>query len=618
MGSSIPGFEESMRQMSELKSTILVIDDDEQIRGLVTELLTVEYECVDVASAEEALSVLDTMSFDLVISDIQMSGISGLDLVPRILDKTPETVVVMMSGQQTIDTAIAAMRVGAFDYITKPLDLNHVEAAVRRALDHHTLLEEKKYYENNLHDLVQQRTAEIERLAHFDTLTDLPNRLLFEDRLAQALKRAQRDSQPLGTLLLRVDRFKELNDTLGSAIGDRLLRDIGERILRAGGERGTLARFEGDEFALLITDIKGSADVLEVVQDIIESVKSPFVFNEHELFVALSIGVSLFPNDGLTSEELLKNSGVALYRAQSLGGHNHQFYQAEMNARALERLTMEGDLRRAIENEELRLHYQPQIDLSTRQIVGAEALVRWQHPRLGLLPPSEFIPMAEDTGLILRLGEWALRAACRQIGLWYDAGLANLKVSVNVSPRQFQQQGFAETVAQLLAETGIDPSTLQLEITETSIMQSAEHAVRLLSELKQMGLTVAIDDFGVGYSSLLYLKRLPIDMLKIDRSFVSDATTDPDDAALVMAIITLAHNLKLKVMAEGVETDDQLRFLHLLRCDEAQGYLFGKAVTPDVFFSRAVAAGNQNALAAGRSYSAGIKEGELFPVMNYE
>jgi diguanylate cyclase (GGDEF)-like protein len=596
------------------RPSILIIDDDDQIRGLLNTLLD-DYHCVGVSSAEAAIGVLKTIKFALVISDINMGGISGLDVVPYVLKETPETVVVMMSGQQTIDTAIQAMRVGAFDYITKPLDFDHVEAAVRRALDHHTLLEDKKYYEDNLHELVQQRSAEIERLAYFDTLTDLPNRLLFEDRLTQALKHAQRDNQPVGTLLLRVDRFKEINDTLGGAIGDRLLRDLAERILRSSGERGTLARFEGDEFALLITDIKGSEDVLKVVQDIIESLKSPFVFDEHEVYLTLSMGVSLFPNDGFTSPELIKNSGVALYRAQTLGGNNHQFYQAEMNARALGRLTMEGDLRRAIEHGELRLYYQPQVDLSSHQIVGAEALIRWQHPRLGLLPPSEFIPMAEDTGLILPLGEWSLRAACSQIASWHDAGLTHLKISVNVSPRQFQQEGFAETIAQILSETAIDPSTLQLEITETSIMQSAGQAVRLLAELKQMGLTIAIDDFGVGYSSLMYLKLLPIDMLKIDRSFVRDATTDPDDAALVMAIITLAHNLRLKVMAEGVETNDQLRFLHLLRCDEAQGFLFGKAAPPERFFSRVIAAASgRETLAARPSYSPVPGEEELFQV----
>ena len=584
--SSAPG--QKMSTAETKRPGVLVIDDDEQIRSLLCSILEEEFDCVTVNSAEDALSVLKVIRFDLVISDINMGDISGLDLVPRVIQETPETVVVMVSGQHNIDTAIQAMRAGAFDYITKPFDVHHVEAAMRRALTHHRLLENKKYYENSLQELVHCRTAEIERLAYFDSLTDLPNRLLFEDRLTQALRHAQKDSQPIGTLLLRIDRFKEINNTLGQDIGDRLLCDIAERVRISSGDRGTLARFEGADFALLVTDAHGSEAVLEVLKDLIESLKAPFVLDEHQLYVTASIGISLFPVDGRSSQDLLRNAGVALYRAQSVGGNNYQFYRAEMNARSLERLTMEGDLRHAIESGELRLHYQPQIDLSTNQIVGAEALVRWQHPKLGLSPPAEFVPMAEDTGLILSLGEWVLRAAAQQIGLWQQAGLTRLRVSVNVSPRQFQQKHFVETVAQILAETGIDPANLELEITETSIMQSAGQAVTRLSELKQMGVLVAIDDFGVGYSSLAYLKRLPINMLKIDRSFVSDVATDPDDAALVMAIITLAHNLGLKVMAEGVETDDQLRFLHLLRCDEAQGYLFGKAEAPELFFAKAI------------------------------
>ena len=567
---------------------ILIIDDDEQIRSLLCSILDERYDCVTVSSAEDALCVLKVIRFDLVISDINMGGISGLDLVPYVVKETPETVVVMVSGQHNIDAAIQAMRAGAFDYITKPFDVQHIEAAMQRALAHHRLLEEKKYYEDSLQELVHCRTAEIERLAYFDSLTDLPNRLLFEDRLTQALKHAQENSQPVGTLLLRIDQFKEINSTLGQDIGDCLLCDIAGRIRRSSGERGALARFEGADFGLLVTDANGPEAVLDVLQSVIESLKPLFILNEHQLCITASIGISLFPVDGRSSQELLRNAGAALYRAQSTGGNNYQFYRAEMNARALKRLTMEGDLRHAIASGELRLHYQPQIDIGTNQIVGVEALVRWQHPRLGLLPPAKFIPLAEDTGLILPLGEWGLRDACRQGVLWHQAGLTQLRVSVNVSPCQFQQKHFVETVAQILAETEIDPTTLQLEITETSLMQNADQVVTRLTELKQMGLMVAIDDFGVGYSALGYLKRLPIDMLKIDRSFVNDATTDPDDAALVMTIITLAHNLRLKVMAEGVETDDQLRFLHLLRCDEAQGFLFGKAEPPELFFSQAI------------------------------
>jgi len=570
------------------RPSILIIDDDEQIRGLLEALLGGDHDCTGARSAEEAMDVLKAIRFDLVISDINMGGISGLDLVPYVLKETPETVVVMMSGQQTIDTAIQAMRAGAFDYITKPLDIRHAEAAVRRALAHHKLLEDKKYYENNLHDLVRHRTAEIERLAHFDTLTNLPNRLLFEDRLSQALNHTQRESHILATLLMRVDRFNKINDTLGHALSDRLLCDIAERIRGAIGERGTVARFEGDEFALLLADISGSQKVIEALRDVSEALKLPFGLHEHELFITTSIGVSLFPVDGKSAQELLKHAAVALDRARSLGGNNYQFYEAQMNSRALERLSLEASLRRAVENNEFALYYQPQFNLRTNQMVGAEALIRWQHPKLGLLLPAEFIPMAEETGLILPIGEWVLRAAFTQAALWHKGNFGNLRIAVNVSARQFQQKDFVETVAQILAETEIDPSSIELEITETSIMQNAGQVVALLSELKQMGLKIAIDDFGIGYSSLAYLKRLPIDMLKIDRAFVSDATTDPDDAALVVAIITLAHNLRLQVMAEGVETEEQLRFLRLLRCNEGQGYFFGRPSAPESFFSNEV------------------------------
>lgn len=598
------------------RASILIIDDDDQVRNLLRSILLEEFDCSDVSSAEDAIALLKTIKFDLVASDINMGGISGLELAPYILKQAPETVVVMISGRQSIDAAIQALRAGAFDYITKPFDVQHVEAAMRRALAHHNLLEGKKFYESNLQDLVHHRTAEVERLAYFDSLTDLPNRVLFEDRLLQSLKHAQADRRPAGVLLLRIDRFQEINDTLGHELGSRLLREIADRVRRVNAERGTIARFEGDDFALLISNIHGSENVLEIVREITDALKPPFLIDEHQLYVTASIGVSLFPTDGQSAQELLRNAGVALFRAQSTGGNNYQFYQAEMNARALERLSLEGDLRRAILNGELRLHYQPQIDLRTNQLVGAEALVRWEHPKLGLLPPSAFVPLAEGTGLILSLGEWVLHNASKQVLAWQMTGLSKVRVSVNVSPRQLQQKNFVESVADILRDTRIDPSSLQFEIIETSIMQSGQQAVDQISELKRMGLMVAIDDFGVGYSSLGYLKRLPIDMLKIDRSFVSDATTDPDDAALVMAIITLAHNLRLKVMAEGVETEDQLRFLRLLRCDEGQGYLFGRPATPENFMALATGSvAEQDLPHRGQTISKNENERALFRVV---
>jgi diguanylate cyclase (GGDEF)-like protein len=599
------------------RPSVLIIDDDEQVRNLLRSILEEEFDCSTASSAEDAITLLKTLKFDLVASDINMGGISGLELVPYVLKQSPETVVVMISGQQNMDAAVLAMRAGAFDYITKPFDVQHVEAAMRRALAHHKLLEQKKYYETNLEDLVHHRTAEIERLALFDDLTDLPNRVLFEDRVTQSLKHAQADRMPAGIVLLRIDRFNEINDTLGHELGRRLLREVAERVRRQTDEHVTLARLEGEEFALLVSDIQHSRNVLETLQDLTQSLQEPFIISEHQLYISASIGVSLFPGDGSTADELMRNAGVALFRAQTTGGNNYQFYQSEMNAHALERFSLEGELRRALTAGQLQLYYQPQIDLRTRRLIGAEALVRWDHPKLGLLPPSEFIPLAEDTGLILALGEWVLRSACEQILAWQQAGLTAMRISVNVSPRQLQQPHFVETVARILSETRINPASLQLEITETSIMDRGARAVEQMSELKQMGLMVAVDDFGVGYSSLGYLKRLPIDMLKIDRSFVSDATTDPDDAALVMAIITLAHNLRLNVMAEGVETDDQLRFLRLLRCDEGQGFLFGKAMDADKFGSHAVEMRRSEATDLNsQSFTATENERELFRVVN--
>jgi len=566
-----------------MKARILIIDDEQQIRDLLRDLLCEEYDCTEASSAEDALAAFDASDFDIVLSDINMGGISGLELVPHVRERAPETVVVMISGQQGIETAIAALQAGAFDYITKPFDLRHVEAAVRRALEQRRLLQEKRLYETNLEELVKQRTAQVERLAYYDTLTGLPNRVLFADRLDQALTTAQRNQQMLGTLLVSVDRFKKINDTLGHALGDLLLKKVGERLQGCLKKGETVARFEGEEFALLLTQIEATDDLVETGRVIDEALKPSFLLAGHEVYLTASIGISLFPYDADDGAAMLQNAGAALYRAKTQGGNNYQFYTADMNSRALKRLAMETSLRRAIENDEFVLYYQPQIDFGSGKVVGAEALIRWQHPDLGLLQPLEFIPLAEDTGLIVAVGAWVMREACTQAEAWRRGGLANLSIAVNVSARQFQQKGFFESVVGVLEETSLDSGCLELELTETSIMENAESAVALLSDLRKLGVKIAIDDFGTGYSSLSYLKRLPIDILKLDRSFVNGATSDPDDAALVMAIITLAHNLRLNVIAEGVETEEHLRFLRLLRCDGGQGYLFGRPMPADAF-----------------------------------
>jgi diguanylate cyclase (GGDEF)-like protein len=567
------------------KRNILIIDDDEQIRNLLRDLLSPNNDCTAVGSAEAALAILDSINFNLVISDINMGGISGLDLVPRVLEKTPDTVVVMISGQQTIDSAIEAMRAGAFDYMTKPLDLRHVETAVDRALSHQNLLTQKRRYENHLEELVKERTAEIEHLAYHDKLTDLPNRVLFEDRCAQALAIAQRNQNLVAVMLVSIDRFKKVTESLGHAAGDVVLTEAAARLQCCVTPGDTVARFEGDEFALLLANVTETADLHEITRAISEVFKRPFRLDVQEVYVTTSVGISLYPSNGQDSETILRNAVAALYRAKKQGGNNSQFYAADMNSAALKRLALETSMRRAIENEEFIVHYQPVVNLASGIVVGTEALVRWQHPEFGLLPPVKFIGLAEDTGLILDIGDFVMRAACARTRGWQDRGFGRLRIAVNISARHFQQKDFPERLVEILGETRLDPMCLELELTETSIMENTESAAKLLGQVRQLGVTVAIDDFGTGYSSLSYLKRLPIDTVKLDRSFVMGATTDPDDAALVMAIVTLAHNLRLRVIAEGVETDEQLAFLRLLRCDEAQGYLFGRPMPPEVFES---------------------------------
>ncbi|HUE83217.1 MAG TPA: EAL domain-containing protein [Pyrinomonadaceae bacterium] len=564
-----------------VKPRVLIIDDEDQVRRLLLELLASCYTCHDVSSTEDALNALGKESFDLVISDINMGDMSGLDLVPHVRSISPDTVVVMISGQHGIETAIQAMRVGAFDYITKPLDVRHVEAAVERALQHHQLLVEKRRYEEQLESLLRQRTAEVNRLAYYDTLTDLPNRVLFEDRLRQAMAVARRGGQTLGILFVVVDQVKKVNDSLGHEPGDMLLKEMGSRLRGCVSESATVARFGGDEFAVLLPSVRDAAEVGEVIGAISEVLKPSFSLNGHELYATASIGISLYPVDAEDTPSLLQNAGAALYRARKLGGNTYQFFTADMHSLAAKRLALETSLRQAIENEEFTVHYQPRAKSESLRITGVEALVRWQHPQLGLVSPAEFIPLAEDTGLIVPIGEWVLREACRQNKQWQDEGWPPMHVAVNLSARQFQHQDILGMVVRILEETGLPPQYLELELTESSVMGNAEFAIDVLNGLKAMGVRITIDDFGTGFSSLSYLKRLPIDTLKVDRSFVREAPSDPDDAAMVMAIITLAHNLRLNVVAEGVETQEQLQLLRLLRCDEIQGFFFSRPLAVD-------------------------------------
>lgn len=588
---------------------ILIVDDQSSIRNILSETLEGKYSCTTACSGEEALEILKDENFNLVLSDIEMDGMTGIQMIPQILTVSPNTVVMMISGNQDIESAIQAMRVGAFDYIKKPFDLDHVEIAVERALGHHLLLVSKHQYENHLEEVIRKRTEELNYLSYYDTLTDLPNRNLFEDRLAQALSLINYNHQNLATLLLSVNRLEEVYSALGQAQVNRLLQEVAKRLKSDLTDGVTIAKFEGNEFAVMLTRVSNTEDVIAFTDNLKNVLSLPFSIDGKETFITFSIGISLFPTDGKDAQTLLKNAGTALSRSKAQNRNSYQFYTTDMNTLALRRLEMESHLRRALERDEFAVHYQPKVCSRSKQIVGMEALVRWHHPFLGLISPAEFIPLAEETGLILPLGEWVLRTACRQIKSWQNEGFSLLKVSVNLSAQQFQQQNLLEVITGIIYETNIDPNYLELELTESSIMNNERAAISILRKLKDIGIKISIDDFGTGYSSLSYLKKLPLDILKIDKSFVQDMTTSPTDSSIVMTIIALAHNLGLKVIAEGVETEEQLRFLHLLRCDEWQGYLYSKPV-PANEFKRLLIADGQNKPATLQNDSLSLEQNE--------
>ncbi|HUF18677.1 MAG TPA: EAL domain-containing protein, partial [Thermoanaerobaculia bacterium] len=424
-----------------------------------------------------------------------------------------------------------------------------------------------------------QATVEIEHLAYYDPLTGLPNRMLFMDRLEVALAQATRYEQKMAVMFLDIDRFKEINDSLGHTAGDSLLGMVSERVRRCVRQADTVSRFGGDEFAILIQKIEGFEDAAKVAQKVLESVKSPFMVQGREIGISTSIGISIFPEDGKDAESLLRNADTALFRAKDAGRDNYQLYEAGMNARALERLALESRLRKALAGQQLVLFYQPLVDLSTHKVVAFEALLRWNHPDLGLLSPAEFIHQAEVSGLIIPIGAWVIETACRQAKGWQQRA-PGLGVSVNLSARQFQQPDLVRQVAAALESSGLEPRLLELEITETNAMHDAENSIRTLFELKELGVRISMDDFGTGYSSLSYLKRFPIDVLKLDQSFVRDITSSPGDGAIATAVIAMAHSLSLEVVAEGVETRGQLAFLRERLCDRIQGFYFSPPLSP--------------------------------------
>lgn len=544
---------------------ILLVEDNPGDARLVSEMLADAragtFVLVHIDSFTEALKRLTQQHFDIVLLDLILPDSRGLETLTRMQMAAPYIPIVVMSRMHDEALALQAVQHRAQDYL------------IKGQVDTQLLVRSLRY-------AIERKRAE-ERMQHMvthDALTNLPNRMLFIDRLAQALIHAPRHDRMVAILLMNLDRFKRVNDTLGHPVGDLLLIAMADRLSEILRKGDTVSRLVGDEFALILDDIADADDVSGIAQKVSDSFAIPFEVVGHTLNVTASIGVSVFPEDCDNPATLLKNADLAMCRAKELGSGGYQRYSSAMNDNASHHLRLENKLCHALDRDEMFLRYQPQIDLITGKIVAVEALLRWQNPDLGLVSPAEFITVAEETGLITRIGEWVLRAACQQNKAWQTAGYPPIRMAVNLSARQFRQRQLIGTIHQVLSETGLDPGYLELELTE-SVMHGAETAA-ILQKLKDAGIHIAIDDFGMGYSSLSYLKRFPVTKLKIDQSFVQGIPDDADDMAITTAIVAMAHSLKLQVIAEGVETMKQQDFLRSLECHEMQGYYFNKPLPP--------------------------------------
>jgi diguanylate cyclase (GGDEF)-like protein len=558
---------------------VLVVDDDPMIRVLVTEALQqIGFVVEEAENGRQALDFLKRCQPDVVLMDMLMPQMDGFQACQafRALPQGRHVPVLMMAGLDDIASIDHAFEAGATDFITKPLNYTILGHRVRY------LLRTMQAFES-----ARRSRKAIHHLAFYDALTNLPNRRLFGDRLLQAVESARRNSQLMGILFIDIDNFKRINDSFGHSVGDKLLRTVANQLLAClrgsdstsrelDEESISVARLGGDEFTVLLTHLEKAEDAARIARRIIDAVSVPFLMGIEEVVVTPSIGIAVFPYDGEGVEELVKNADTAMFHAKKNGKNNYQFYTNSMSATAFDRLSMENALRKGLGHGEFEVYYQPKIDLSANRVVGLEGLVRWNHPEMGLVSPADFIPLAEETGLIVPLGEWVLHVVCTQMRSWLDAGLEPLRVAVNLSACQFRQTMLRQRVKRMLHETGVAPELLELELTESVIMDDIQTSSILLRDLKEMGVHISMDDFGTGYSSLSMLKRLPLDTLKIDQSFVRDITTDPDDAAIVDAVISLAHSLRLRVIAEGVETSQQLDFLRSRGCDEVQGYLYSR------------------------------------------
>ncbi len=573
-----------------LMPKILVIEDEALVRANILEILdsSGDFDALGAENGLVGVRLAQEHRPDLIVCDIMMPELDGYGVL-EALRADPATAAIpfiFLTAKADQGDLRFGMNLGADDYLTKPFRRTELLMAISTRLEKQTALANRYTIE------LKQAEERLNYLLHYDSLTNLPNLQLLRNRLGELMAKATRHQQSLPVLSLDLDCFNRLNQTLGYEVGDQLLKAVAHRLGVCVALGDTVARLRADQFAVVLAAGEHSRDAAETCTIILNAFCQPFLLNGHEVFVTASIGISLYPHDGADIDTLLQNADLALSHARQLGGNQYQFYTPQMNGIVSRMRLLEASLRYALELGQFQVYYQPQVNLLSGEIVGAEALLRWQHPEWGFVSPAEFIPLAEQTGLILQIDQWVLQTACTQLVAWNRAGLPPVRIAVNLSGRQFQQPNFSETVLHILLGAGADSHYLELELTERIIIQTAQKNIETLKKFKACGIQIAVDDFGTGYSSLNYLKSFPFDIIKIDGCFVRNIDRDSKNAAITSAIIQMAHSLNLKVIAEGVETEAELAVLRQYRCDAMQGYLFSRPV-PAAEFERMLRSGQR-------------------------
>jgi diguanylate cyclase (GGDEF)-like protein len=566
---------------------ILIVDDSEPIRNSLSALLEAEnYETVVAENGKTGVEIARKEIPHLILCDVQMPELDGYGVLTELRNDPATSAIpfVFLTGRAERDQIREGMNLGADDYLTKPFRREELIRAVSARLARRAIIED--------HFAVEIRVAEekLNQLMHYDVLTGLPNRMLLREKFGP-ISSQNNSNGNVAVLIVGLDRFKRINETLGYSFGDILLKFVAERLVAYSSGKYPVARLTGDQFAILIPGLQ-MEKIVSVSNEIIETIARPFSLEAHQVFLTASLGISTYPQNGSEIDKLIKNAEIALHSAKRAGGNCRQIYSAEGHAIESRKLRLESDFPRAIENSEFEVYYQPQVNLTSGMIVGAEALIRWNHPQEGFISPGEFIPIMEASGWIIPVGDWILINSCKQARIWHSNGFPKMSVSVNLSPRQFSQPNLATRLQQVLDETQLPSKFLEIEITESSIMQDTEATIRILNDLKKTGVRIALDDLGTGFSSLSYLRQFPLDSVKIDQSFIRDVTNNSKHAAIATGIIQMAKNMKLKVVAEGVESFPELFFLYMHQCEEIQGYIFSRPL-PVKEFGKLLASGKK-------------------------